>query len=103
MGRWTVYIHWYSHPPLPPHARDRTRLPSTFCLTPWLIISNRFPTLDRFSSLLPTLPFVCLSITLPRHSFLTFHLQISVMREMHIPSLRLLDRKSTRLNSSHVE
>src|SRR5258708_39981067 len=89
LASWTVYTHRRSHPLSPTHAPDRTRLPLTFCLIPWPIINHRFPTLDRTSTSLPTPLFVCLSIRLPDIPILPFCLQISVMREMPISSLRL--------------
>jgi hypothetical protein len=61
MGQWAVFIHWYSHP-LPPHAHDHTKIPSTFCLTAWpIIINHRFPSSITPQVQYPSFPsYVCL-------------------------------------------
>lgn len=108
MGRWTVYIHWYSHPLPSTHAHDRARTPSTFCLTTWPIINHRIPILDRFSSSLPILPSVCLSIALPKVSVFNLPFaDIRDARDAHIileaVRLNILPLITRRLSSTERE
>jgi Gti1/Pac2 family len=104
----SIYTLVFASPP-PTHARDRTRIPSTSCLTAWpIIINHRFPILDRTSSSVPTLPFVCLSITLPEASLFNLTLaDIRDARDAHIileaVRLNILPLITRRLSSTERE
>ena len=108
MGRWAVYIHWYSHPLPPTHPRDCTRTPSTLCLTAWPITNHRSPILDRTSSSLPIHLFVCLFVTLPEVSLFNLPLaDIRDARDAHIileaVRLNVLPLITRRLSSTERE
>ena len=103
----SIYTLVFASPP-PTLARDPTRIPSTVCLIPWPTINHRFPILDRSSSSLPILPFVCLSITLPGASIFSFLLaDIRDARDAHIileaVRLNILPLITRRLSSTERE
>lgn len=109
-SRWAdgQYIYTGIRIPSPPHARDGTRIPSTFCPIAWPIINHRLPILDRTSSSVPILPFVCLCITLPEASLSNLPLaDIRDARDAHIileaVRLNILPLITRRLSSTERE
>lgn len=91
MGRWTVYIHWCSHP-LPPTHTHTTVLesPRPSALQHGLSSTAAFPSSIASRVHYPSFPpYVC-QLLFPWHPFSNLpHLQTSVMHEMPISSSRL--------------
>ena len=109
-SRWAdvQYIYTGIRIPSPPHARDRTRTPSTLCLSAWPTINHSYPILDRTSSSPPIPPFVCSSITLPEASLFDLPLaDIRDARDAHIileaVRLNILPLITRRLSSTERE
>ena len=105
----SIYTLIFASPP-PTHAGDRTRIPSTSCLTAWPIINHSYPILDRTSSSRPILHFVCLSITPPEASLPSLSLSLADIRDardahiiLEAVRLNILPLITRRLSSTERE